>query len=195
MLLLNFITVIHFSTFFIQTLVVKFFRLWVSFTFWPLFSISWKFQTFFQSLTVTYHSSDQYHFWADSERPFLHRNRSSHTYVELWRTCGELWLYFKMQRRLDLWSFSWLSRHSREAKHQLSFPLWISRSISVPIPAGKFERVLGRRFSVDFQTEYIVGKILSWSKQACFFCESDKKRPNGGRSKFAGALISRMIKD
>ena len=26
---------------------------------------------FFQSLTVTNHSSDQYHVWADSERPFL----------------------------------------------------------------------------------------------------------------------------
>ena len=35
---------------------------------------------------------------------------------ELWRTCGELWLYFEMQRRLDLWSFSWSSRRSREAQ-------------------------------------------------------------------------------
>ena len=31
-------------------------------------------------------------------------------------TCGELWLYFEMQRRLDLWSFSWSSRRSREAQ-------------------------------------------------------------------------------
>ena len=46
----------------------------------------------------------------------LQRTRLFLTCGELWRTCGELWLYFEMQRRLDLWSFSWSSRRSREAQ-------------------------------------------------------------------------------
>ena len=46
----------------------------------------------------------------------LQRTRLFRTCGELWRTCGELWLYFEMQRRLDLWSFSWSSRRSREAQ-------------------------------------------------------------------------------
>ena len=46
----------------------------------------------------------------------LQRTRLFPTCGELWRTCGELWLYFEMQRRLDLWSFSWSSRRSREAQ-------------------------------------------------------------------------------
>ena len=70
-----------------------------------------------------------------------------------------------MQRRLDLWSLSWLSRRSREAQN---LPLWTSRLITVPIPAGNFEQALGRHFSVDFQAQYIVGKTFSWSKRACF---------------------------
>ena len=99
---------------------------------------------------------------------FLQRNRPFRIFGELWRVCGELWLYFDMQRRLELRSFLWLSWRSREAQNQLSFSLWIGRLITVPIPAGKFERVLVRHFSVDFQTEYIVGRTLSWSKRACF---------------------------
>ena len=53
----------------------------------------------------------------------LQRTRLFPTCGELWRTCGELWLYFEMQRRLDLWSFSWSSRRSREAHKwaQLAF--------------------------------------------------------------------------
>ena len=46
----------------------------------------------------------------------LQRTRLFPTCGELWRTCGELWLYFEMQRRLELWSFSWSSRRSREAQ-------------------------------------------------------------------------------
>ena len=46
----------------------------------------------------------------------LQRTRLFPTCGELWRTCGELWLYFELQRRLDLWSFSWSSRRSREAQ-------------------------------------------------------------------------------
>ena len=46
----------------------------------------------------------------------LQRTRLFHTCGELWRTRGELWLYFEMQRRRDLWSFSWPSRRSREAQ-------------------------------------------------------------------------------
>ena len=46
----------------------------------------------------------------------LQRRRLFRTCGELWRTRGELWLYFEMQRRLDLWSFSWSSRRSREAQ-------------------------------------------------------------------------------
>ena len=53
----------------------------------------------------------------------LQRTRLFRTSGELWRTRGELWLYFEMQRRLDLWSFSWSSRRSREAQKraQLAF--------------------------------------------------------------------------
>ena len=83
----------------------------------------------------------------------LQRTRLFPTCGELWRTCGELWLYFEMQRRLDLWSFSWSSRRSLRSG--------TGRSITVPIPAGNFERALRRHFAVDFQTQYIVGKILS----------------------------------
>ena len=46
----------------------------------------------------------------------LQRTRLFRTCGELWRTRGELWLYFEMQRRLDLWSFSWSWRRSREAQ-------------------------------------------------------------------------------
>ena len=46
----------------------------------------------------------------------LQRTRLFRTSGELWRTRGEPWLYFEMQRRLDLWSFSWSSRRSREAQ-------------------------------------------------------------------------------
>ena len=46
----------------------------------------------------------------------LQRTRLFRTCGELWRTRGELWLYFEMQRQLDLWSFSWSSRRSREAQ-------------------------------------------------------------------------------
>ena len=53
----------------------------------------------------------------------LQRTRHFRTCGELWRTRGELWLYFEMQRQLDLWSFSWSSRRSREAPNraQLAF--------------------------------------------------------------------------
>ena len=91
----------------------------------------------------------------------LQRTRLFCTCGELWRTRGELWLYFEMQRRLDLWSFSWSSRRSREAQNELSLRSGTGRSITVPIPVGNFERALLRHFSVDFQTQYIVGKILS----------------------------------
>ena len=46
----------------------------------------------------------------------LQRTRLFRTCGELWRTRWELWLYFEMQRRLDLWSFSWSWRRSREAQ-------------------------------------------------------------------------------
>ena len=91
----------------------------------------------------------------------LQRTRLFLTCGELWRTCGELWLYFEMQRRLDLWSFSWSSRRSREAQTERSLRSGTGRSITGPIPAGNFERALRRHFLVDFQTQYIVGKILS----------------------------------
>ena len=56
----------------------------------------------------------------------LQRTRLFRTCGELWRTRGELWLYFEMQRRLDLWSFSWSSRRSREAPKwaKLAFRDW-----------------------------------------------------------------------
>ena len=91
----------------------------------------------------------------------LQRTRLFRTCGELWRTRGELWLYFEMQRRLDLWSFSWSWRRSREAQNERSLRSGTGRSITVPIPAGNFERALRRHFSVDFQTQYIVGQILS----------------------------------
>ena len=128
-------TVIQFSTFYIQKLVTKFFRFWVSFTFWPLFSSSSKFQTFlffrvYQLPIIPLISTTFERTLSDL---FLQRNRPFRTCGKLWRTCGELWLYFEMQRRLDLWSFSWLPQRSREAKNQLSFRLWIGRTITVPI--------------------------------------------------------------
>ena len=46
----------------------------------------------------------------------LQRTRLFRTCGEVWRTRGELWLSFEMQRRLDLWSFSWSWRRSREAQ-------------------------------------------------------------------------------
>ena len=45
----------------------------------------------------------------------LQRTRPFRTCGEIWSTHGELWLYFEMWRRLDLWSFSWSSRRSGEA--------------------------------------------------------------------------------
>ena len=45
----------------------------------------------------------------------LQRTRLLRTCGKLWRTRGELLLYFEMQRQLDLWSFSWSSGRSREA--------------------------------------------------------------------------------
>ena len=48
----------------------------------------------------------------------LQRTRHFRTCGELWRTRGELWLYFEMQRQLDPWSFSWSSRRSREAPNR-----------------------------------------------------------------------------
>ena len=63
---------------------------------------------------------------------FLQRNRSFRTCEEPWRTCGELWLYFEMQRRLGLRSFSWLSRSRRVSQNQLSFPFSIGRSYRSP---------------------------------------------------------------
>ena len=90
------------------------------------------------------------------------KTRHFRTCGELWRTRGELWLYFEMQRRLDLWSFSWSSRPKPEKpKNERSLRSGTGRSITVPIPAGNFERALRRHFSLDFQTQYIVGKILS----------------------------------
>ena len=45
----------------------------------------------------------------------LQRTWHFRTCGELWRTRGELSLYFEMQRQLDLWSFSCSSRRSGEA--------------------------------------------------------------------------------
>ena len=59
---------------------------------------------------------DHNHPYPVSERLSLQRTRLFRTCGELWSTRGELWLYFEMQRRLDLWSFSWSSRRSREAQ-------------------------------------------------------------------------------
>ena len=53
----------------------------------------------------------------------LQRTRLFRTCGELWRTRGELWLYFEMQRRLDLWSFSWSWRRSREAPKNVQGPV------------------------------------------------------------------------
>ena len=81
----------------------------------------------------------------------LQRTRLLRTCGELWRNHGELWLYFEMQRRLDLWSFSWSSRRSREAQNQRSLRLGTGRSITKPIPAGNFERALRRFFQSIFK--------------------------------------------
>ena len=90
----------------------------------------------------------------------LQRTRLFCTCGELWRTRGELWLYFEMQRRLDLWSFCGRRGEAEKPKNELSLRSGTGRSITVPIPAGNFEQTLRRHFSVDFQTQYIVGKIL-----------------------------------
>ena len=50
---------------------------------------------------------------------------------------------------------------AEKPKNERSLRSGTGQSITVPIPAGNFERALRRHFSVDFQTQYIVEKILS----------------------------------
>ena len=66
-----------------------------------------------------------------------------------------------------------------------------SRSIAVPIPAGKVERALRRHFSIDFQTQYIVGKILSSSKRACFVFVN---RTRNGRTASVRSLPTHRVR-
>ena len=100
-----------------------------------------------------------------------------------------------MQRRLDLWSFSWSSRRSREAQNQRSLRLGTGRSITVPIPAVTSNGHCGVIFG-QFSNQIYNWKDLVLIESSIFcFCESDEKRPNGGRSKFADALISRLTED
>ena len=84
-------------------------------------------------------------------------------------------MVFEMQRRLDLWSFSWLSRRSREDQNQLSLPSWTGRSITVPIPAGNFERALGRHFSSIFKPNISLERSFPDLNEHGLFCESDEK--------------------
>ena len=50
---------------------------------------------------------------------------------------------------------------------------------------------LQRHLSIDFQTQDIIGKIFACSERLMFcFCESNEKRLNSVRSKFADASIS-----
>ena len=50
---------------------------------------------------------------------------------------------------------------AEKPKNERSLRSGTGRSITVPIPAGNFERALRRHFAVHFQTQCIVGKILS----------------------------------
>ena len=55
---------------------------------------------------------------------------------------------------------------------------------------------LQRHLSIDFQTQDIIGKIFACSERLMFcFWESNEKRLNSVRSKFADASISRLIED
>ena len=55
---------------------------------------------------------------------------------------------------------------------------------------------LQRHLSIDFQTQDIIGKIFTCSERLMFcFCESNEKRLNSVRLKFADASISQLIED
>ena len=55
---------------------------------------------------------------------------------------------------------------------------------------------LQRHLSIDFQTQDIIGKIFACYERLMFcFCESNEKRLNSVRLKFADASISQLIED
>ena len=81
---------------------------------------------------------------------------------------------------------------AEKPKNQRSLRLGTGRSTTVPIPADTFERALRRHFSVDFQTRYIVGKILSWSKQTCFVFVN---RTRNGRTVAVPNLLMHRLRD
>ena len=55
---------------------------------------------------------------------------------------------------------------------------------------------LQRHLSIDFQIQDVIGKIFACSERLMFcVCESNEKRLNSVRSKFADASISQLIED
>ena len=84
----------------------------------------------------------------------------------------------------------------RSPKLNMSWLTLYGLADRLPVSAGNFGRALQRHFSVDFQTQDVVGKIFSCSKRACF---AFVNRMRNGRAAFArsctDASISRLIED
>ena len=114
---------------------------------------------------------DHNHPYLVSERLFLAENKA-------FRTCGELWrtrrralaiLCFEYSGDLTCGHFCGRRGEAKKPRQKISsLRLGTGPSITVPISVGNFERALRRHFSVEFQTQFIIGKILSWSKRAYF---------------------------
>ena len=109
-------TMIHSGTLFAQRKVTKFS------CFWCLVFRA-QFQHFLSAFWCSFFAMQLALVSMITITPTLSLSVSSLRRTRLFRTCGELcgtleelWLYFEMQRRLDLLSFSWSSRRSREAQ-------------------------------------------------------------------------------
>ena len=119
------------------------------------------------------------------------RRRLFRTCGELRRTRGELWLYFEMQRRLDLWSFSWSSQRSRGAKNPHSLQLGTGRSITVQIPADNFVRAQGHYFSVYFKPNISLERSCPNLNRHFFFAN----RTRNGRTAAVRSLPTHRFRD
>ena len=88
----------------------------------------------------------------------------------------------------------WIERQTAEQR-----PLEVCRRIDFAIDRRLrplASEALQRHLSIDFQTQDIIGKIFDCSERLMFcFCESNEKRLNSVRSKFADASISQLIED
>ena len=89
----------------------------------------------------------------------------------------------------------WIERETAEQR-----PLEICRRNDFAILIEDWgplaSEALQRHLSIDFQTQDIIGKIFACSERLMFcFCESNEKRLNSVRSKFADASISQLIED